>query len=80
MARKTISIEEKIDRQKQLVSKCKSRYETELKELDRLMQIRDEALDKELLAAFRKSGLSHKDVINFMTQHHQQNDESDFES
>ena len=80
MARRTISIEEKIERQKQVVSKCKERYEMELKELDKLMQIRDEVLDKELLAAFRKSGMSHKDVINFITQHHQKNDEEDFES
>ena len=63
MARRTITIDEKIERQKQVVSKQKARYEAELEILDKLMQIRDEELDKELLAAFHKSGLSHQKVI-----------------
>lgn len=66
MARRTITIEEKIDRQKQVVSKIKAKYEEELKVLDHLMEIRDAELDKELLAAFRKSGLSHQDAIDLM--------------
>ena len=57
MARRTITIDEKIERQKQVVSKQKARYEAELEILDKLMQIREEELDKELLAAFHKSGL-----------------------
>ena len=61
MARRTVTIDEKIDRQKQVVSKYKARYEAELEVLERLMQIRDEELDKELLSAFRQSGLSHQD-------------------
>ena len=75
MARRTISIEEKINRQKQVVSKCKARYEEELKKLDKLMEIRDAELDKELLAAFRKSGLSHQDAINLMTRKRSDDDE-----
>ena len=53
MARRKITIEEKTDRQKQVVSKIKVKYEEELKVLDHLMEIRDAELDKELLAAFR---------------------------
>ena len=68
MARRKITIEEKIDRQKQVVSKIKVKYEEELKVLDHLMEIRDTELDKELLAAFRQSGLSHKDAINLMSK------------
>ena len=49
-----------------MVSKIKAKYEEELKVLDHLMEIRDAELDKELLAAFRKSGLSHQDVIALM--------------
>ena len=67
MARRKITIDEKIDRQKQVVSKIKAKYE-ELKVLDKLMEIRDAELDKELLAAFRKSGLSHQDVINLISK------------
>ena len=66
MARRTITIEEKIDRQKQVVSKIKTKYEKELKVLDHLMEIRDAELDKELLSVFRKSGLSHQDAIDLM--------------
>ena len=68
MARRKITIEEKIDRQKQVVSKIKVKYEEELKVLDHLMEIRDAELDKELLAAFRQSGLSHKDAINLTSK------------
>ena len=46
MARRTITIEEKIERQKQVVSKHKARYEAELEKLDALMAIRDAELDK----------------------------------
>ena len=78
MARRTITINEKIERQKQIVSKHKARYEAELEGLDKLMQIRDEELDKELLAAFHKSGLSHQDVINLLAKvPHQEDSEED---
>ena len=68
MARRTISIEEKINRQKQVVSKQKAKFEAELQKLDQLMAIRDAELDKELLAAFHKSGLSHQDAIDLMAK------------
>ncbi len=80
MARRTITIEEKIERQKQVVSKYKARYEAELETLDKLMQIRDEQLDKDLLDAFHKSGLSHQDVINFMAKKQSSDDDEDGES
>ena len=80
MARRTITIEEKIERQKQIVSKHKARYEAELEKLDALMAIRDAELDKELLAAFHKSGLSHQDVINLMSKSMTEDAENDIES
>ncbi len=80
MARRTITIDEKIERQKQIVSKHKARYEEELEILDKLMQIRDEELDKELLAAFHKSGLSHKNVINLLAKTPHQEDSEEDES
>lgn len=75
MARRTISIEEKIDRQKQVVSKYKAKFEAELQKLDQLMAIRDTELDKELLAAFHKSGLSHQDVIDLLVKNKSDEDE-----
>jgi hypothetical protein len=80
MARRTITINEKIERQKQIVSKHKARYEAELEVLDKLMQIRDEELDKELLSAFHKSGLSHQDVIKLLAKSHHQEDVDNDES
>ena len=80
MARRTITIDEKIERQKQVVSKHKARYEAELEVLDKLMQIRNEELDKELLSAFRQSGLSHQDVIFFLTKGHPIDGEDELES
>ena len=80
MARRTITINEKIERQKQIVSKHKARYEAELEILDKLMQIRDEEMDKELLAAFHKCGLSHQDVINLLAKVPHQEDVEDDES
>lgn len=80
MARRTVTIDEKIERQKQIVSKYKARYEAELEALDKLMQIRDEQLDKDLLAAFHKSGLSHQDVISFMAKKQRSDEDEEYES
>ena len=43
MARKRTTIDEKIELQKDVVSKAKDKYEAALDELNRLMQKRDEA-------------------------------------
>ena len=55
MARRSISIEEKIEIQKGQVSKAKDRYETELAKLEKLMRKRDELRSKELMDAFTNS-------------------------
>jgi len=44
------------------------------------MAIRDAELDKELLAAFHKSGLSHQEVINLMSKSKAEDAEDDIES
>lgn len=75
MARRTISIEEKIERQKQVVSKHKAKFEAELQKLDQLMAIRDAELDKELLAVFHNSGLSHQEAIDLLAKNKSDEDE-----
>jgi len=45
-----------------------------------LMQIRDEELDKELLAAFHKSGLSYRDAISLLAKIPHQEDSEENES
>ena len=44
------------------------------------MAIRDAELDKELLSAFHKSGLSHQDVIRLLSKSRTEDKEDDIES
>ena len=62
MARRSISIEEKIEAQKELVSKAKDRYEAELDKLEKLMRKRDE-----LMEAFTNSERSFEEVMRFLS-------------
>lgn len=66
MARK-IPIEEKIETQKELVSKAKDRYEAELDKLEKLMRKRDELQSKELMEAFANSERSFEEVMRFLS-------------
>ena len=52
MARRSVPIEEKIESQKEVVSKAKDRYENELDKLEKLVQKRDELRSKELMDFF----------------------------
>ena len=64
MARRNIPIEEKIETQKELVSKAKDRYEAELDKLEKLMRKRDELRSKELMEAFVNSDRSFEKMIS----------------
>ena len=55
MARRKISIDDRIEQQKLVVSKAKDRYEAELEQLNQLMKKRDELRNKELLQAIEHS-------------------------
>ena len=66
MARARITIEEKIERQKEVVSKIKDKYDAALDELDRLMQKRNELRRKELLEAFEKSERTYDEIMEFL--------------
>lgn len=67
MARRSISIEEKIEAQKELVSKAKDRYEAELDKLEKLMRKRDELRSKELMETFTNSERSFEEVMRFLS-------------
>ena len=69
MARRSISIEEKIEAQKELVSKAKDRYEAELDKLEKLMRKRDELRSKELMEAFTNSERSFEEVMVSDSKH-----------
>ena len=74
MARRSIPIEEKIETQKELVSKAKDRYEAELDKLEKLMRKRDELRSKELMEAFANSERSFEEVMRFLTTSEEETD------
>ena len=67
MARRKLSIEDKIEQQKLAVSKAKDRYEAELEELNQLMKKRDELRNKELLQAIEQSKRSFEEIMDFFS-------------
>ena len=74
MARRSIPIEEKIETQKELVSRAKDRYEAELDKLEKLMRKRDELRSKELVEAFANSERSFEEVMRFLTTSEEETD------
>ena len=74
MARRSIPIEEKIETQKEVVSRAKDRYEAELEKLEKLMRKRDELRSKELMEAFANSERSFEEVMRFLTTSEEKTD------
>lgn len=66
MARKRISIDVKIERQKDIVSKAKDKYEAELSVLEELMQKRRDMRSKELIKAIENSDRSYEEIMEFL--------------
>lgn len=66
MARRKLSIDDKIEQQKLVVSKVKDRYEAEFEELNQLMKKRDELRNKALLQAIEQSKRSFEEIIDFL--------------
>lgn len=67
MARRKLSIDDKIEQQKLAVSKAKDRYEAELEELNHLMKKRDELRNKELLQAIDQSKRSFEEIMDLFS-------------
>lgn len=66
MARVRISIDEKIERQKQVVSKAKDKYEAELEILEQLMKKRKDLQNKEIMRAIEKSKKTFDEIVKFL--------------
>ena len=62
-----MSIDEKIDQQKEVVLKIKEKYDAAVAELERLMRKRDEARNKEILQAIAGSDKSYEEIMEFLT-------------
>ena len=67
MARRKLSIDDKIEQQKLVVSKAQDRYEAELEELNQLMKKRDELRNKEMLRAIEQSKRSFEEIMDFLS-------------
>lgn len=67
MARRSISLDEKIERQKQIVFQMKDKYDAAVAELDRLQQKRNELRNKELLKAVAASKKTYDEIMAFLS-------------
>jgi hypothetical protein len=68
MGRRSISIDEKIARQKEVVSTMKDKYDSALNELNSLMKKKRELQGKELLNAFENSSRSLDEILTFLNE------------
>ena len=66
MVRRKLSIDDKIEQQKLVVSKAKDRYEAKLEQLNQLMKKRNELRNKELFQAIEQSKRSFEEIIDFL--------------
>ena len=66
MARARRSLDERIEEQKQVVSKAREHHEAEANKLEQMMNKRDELQKKELMKAVEDSGRSFEEIMQFL--------------
>ncbi len=66
MARRAISLDEKIENAQQKVIKAKEKYDATVEELKKLMDKRDALKKEELIDAITKSNKSYDEVLAFI--------------
>ena len=66
MARRVITIDEKIEKQTAEVTKVKKKYDEELDKLNTLIEKKKELERKELLEAFSKSSRTYSEIMDFL--------------
>ena len=66
MARRTITIDEKIERAQREVIKAKEKYDAAVNELKELQERRKEVQSKELMEAFQESRRSYEEIIAYL--------------
>ena len=66
MARARRSLDERIEEQKQVVSKGREHYEAEVNKLEQMMNKRDELQKKELMKAVEDSSRSFEEIMQFL--------------
>lgn len=79
--RTRVSIDEKIEQQKLVVSKAKDKYDAAVADLEKLMSKRDEIKKKELLDTITASHMSYDEIIAMIKDaDRQKSGQSDVES
>ena len=66
MARRTITIDEKIEKAEAAVISAKAKYDAALDELEKLVTKRKEMDDKEVLEAYHASGKTADEIVAFI--------------
>lgn len=66
MARRTITIDEKIERARKEVIKAKEKYDAAVNELKELQERKKEIQSKELITAFQESSRSYEEIMSFL--------------
>ena len=66
MARRTMTIDEKIERAQREVIKAKEKYDAAVNELKELQERRKEIQSKELMEAFQESRRSYEEIIAYL--------------
>lgn len=70
-----MSIDEKINQQKEVVLKIKEKYDAAVAELEKLMRKRDEIRNKKLLQAIADSDKSYEEIMRFLGTEKEEPDE-----
>ena len=75
--RNRITIDDRIEKQKEVVLKAKNRYDSAVEELNKLMTRRDELQSKELIKAISKSDKSYDDILAYINGENPENADED---
>ena len=67
MARRTMSLAEKIERAQAVVAVTKAKYDAAVEEREKLLSRKRELESKELLKAFAESDKSYDEIMAFLT-------------
>lgn len=75
--RNRITIDDRIEKQKEVVLKAKNRYDSAVEGLNKLMTRRDELRSKELIKAISKSDRSYDDILAYINGENPDNADED---
>lgn len=66
MARRSISLDEKIEKAQITVASAKAKYDAAVEELEKLLSKKRELQSKELLKAFAESDKTYDEIMSFL--------------